>query len=138
MWQRDGTYLDKKARTSKKGWVGGKQTKPGYSAIVANSLIAYKYGCRFLLSVNNTWVGLTARGRHISFVKVAFGSHGSWFIAGDQLGVLYCFDLARNRWLMRPPLSILVIDTICYGQVSHGEATGPARDSTGLLFYSTQ
>ena len=54
---------------------------------------------RFILSISNTRVGLTAKGRRVPFTKVAFGSHGSWFVAVDQLGTLYSFDLGRNKYI---------------------------------------
>lgn len=42
-------------------------------------------------------MGLTSKGRRVSFAKIAFGSHGNWFAAIDQLGSLYLFDLGRNK-----------------------------------------
>ncbi|XP_019849062.1 PREDICTED: TBC1 domain family member 31-like [Amphimedon queenslandica] len=52
----------------------------------------------FLLSIRNTRIGLTAAGRHVPFTRVTFGCHGNWFIATDQLGVIYSFDVYRNKY----------------------------------------
>lgn len=52
---------------------------------------------RLLLEVSNTKAGLTSQGRHMQFTKVAFGCHGNWFVAGDQLGQVYHFDMVGNR-----------------------------------------
>lgn len=48
--------------------------------------------------MRNTKLGMTAQGKHVRFTKVAFGYHGNWFIAGDQHGNLYHFDIDANRW----------------------------------------
>jgi len=50
-----------------------------------------------LLELSNTKSGLTSQGKRLLFSKVAFGLHGNWFAAGDHLGNLYHFDLAKNR-----------------------------------------
>lgn len=34
----------------------------------------------------------------MQFTKVAFGRHGNWFVAGDQLGHVYHFDIAINKF----------------------------------------
>ena len=52
---------------------------------------------RYLMTISNTRVGLTAKGRRTLFSKVTFGAHGSWCVAVDQLGTVYTFDLARNK-----------------------------------------
>ncbi len=50
------------------------------------------------LEITNCVSGLTSKGRHLQFTRVAF-SHGcKWFVAGDQQGRLYLFDLFRNRF----------------------------------------
>lgn len=54
--------------------------------------------CRLLLEVSNTKIGITLQGRHMQFTRVAFGLHGNWFVAGDQLGVIYHFDINKNRY----------------------------------------
>ncbi len=48
--------------------------------------------------MSNTKSGLTTQGRHLQFTRVVFGSHGNWFVAGDQHGHLFLFDLARNKY----------------------------------------
>lgn len=52
----------------------------------------------FLLSISNTKVGLTAQGRHMQFLRVAFGCHGNWFVGGDQQGNIYHFSIEVNRF----------------------------------------
>ena len=49
--------------------------------------------------ISNTKTGLTSQGRHMLFTKIAFGIglHGNWFVAGDQLGNIYKFDITGNR-----------------------------------------
>lgn len=54
---------------------------------------------RLLLEVGNTKAGLTTQGRRMVFTKVAFSCHGNWFVAGDQLGQVYQFDLTKNRYV---------------------------------------
>ncbi|KAL5467429.1 hypothetical protein EMCRGX_G031650 [Ephydatia muelleri] len=51
-----------------------------------------------LLSISNTKVGLTSQGKHMQFVRVAFGCHGNWFVGGDQQGNIYHFNIAANRF----------------------------------------
>ena len=54
-------------------------------------------GCRLLVELSNTRDGLTSKGRHLQFTRVAFSHHGNELVAGDQQGNVFCFDIARNR-----------------------------------------
>jgi hypothetical protein len=52
---------------------------------------------RFLISISNSNVGLAGQSRHIPFTKIAFSNRGTWFIATDHFGVMYCFDIRKNK-----------------------------------------
>lgn len=44
----------------------------------------------------------------MQFTKVTFGLHGNWFVAGDQLGNVYQFDISKNR-LVREEVKVEII-----------------------------
>ena len=64
--------------------------------------------------MSNTKAGLTPKGKHMQFTKVAFCCHGNWFVAGDQLGQIYQFDMAKNR-----SDEMLLIETGCITRTVH-------------------
>lgn len=79
------------------GSIWGRKPTPREKDGLVQVKLYYFIFFRFLLSIRNTRIGLTAAGRHVPFSKVTFGCHGNWFIAADQLGVIYSFDVYRNK-----------------------------------------
>ena len=52
---------------------------------------------RLTARITHTQPGLTSQGKHVRFVRLAFNHYGNSFIAGDQLGDIYLFNLTNNR-----------------------------------------
>ena len=53
-----------------------------------------------VLKACNTEKGMTAAGKKLSFMKVAFSPLGDVLYTADHMGNIYKFDLARNRYVM--------------------------------------
>lgn len=53
-----------------------------------------------VLKACNTEKGITAAGKKLSFMKVAFSPLGDILYTADHMGNIYKFDLARNRYVM--------------------------------------
>jgi WD40 repeat protein len=67
----------------------------------------------FLISISNSNVGLAGQSRHIPFTKIAFSNRGTWFIATDHFGVMYCFDIRKNKYWVVNRLGLACTAVLC-------------------------